>query len=135
MIREFAFWTYVYGKKYDALDRASRGKWIYEAPMDDILRAVQVVDSLTEQGVLYLAKYSNKNSPDIDPFFKLDPVLLVYADAETKESVLETLVSVGISPTEWKTDRETAKDWAPDGKLYKKLVEFNKGKNEVFNDG
>ena len=100
------------------IDRKTVGKWIIWGSKEYIETLFFKIDKLVEKGLIYRAKYAHRENKDEDPFWYKEPMMCVYADDKTKESVLKILKRLGVKRTTWKYDKQTEKDWQLGGRLY-----------------
>ncbi|MDP3734697.1 MAG: hypothetical protein Q8R37_05705 [Nanoarchaeota archaeon] len=117
MITKGNCWVWSIREENKLADSSSSGKWLLSGSVEYLATLFHSIDQLVEKGTIFRAKYSHKENPWHESLPENPPVLVVYADDTTRDQTLEELAQLGITPSSWKYDAETDKDWENNGKL------------------
>ena len=113
-----SYWIYIVAteeKKFPKNWAKCGGKWLIFEEYKKLKSLAHKIDSYVESHQIETAKFSR------EPLFYDTPVMCVYCLDSDKEKVWLILKELGIQKRIWKYDKQTLRDWEPDGKLYQRF--------------
>ncbi len=102
------------------------GKWIIlEKNLEKLRKHETRLNELVEGGKItqvkfYNTKKMNEKGISLLPKRK-DSVLMIYCYKNEKEEVKKILNNLKLFPKQWKSNKQTIKDWQPGGELYEEM--------------
>lgn len=118
-IRKEEYWTYIepssgyrQPKEWDA----HGGKLMVFGNEEQVVGLAHRLSQYMAKGKMRLLKYG----PPVPGIYKSWGLMVFCLDSESDE-VWELLQHEGVTRRIWKYDKETEKDWGPDGRLHKRF--------------
>ncbi|HEU4561955.1 MAG TPA: hypothetical protein VFS20_29280 [Longimicrobium sp.] len=118
----------------DGKRREIDGKWLIFGPTAELHRHLEQLDALVEAGEIKAAMVTRK-VPSHDLFPEKPCVICVFtADDPAEKAAVKALLQerLGLTPSSWKSDAQTRKDWEEKGWL-RLQAEAGRLRREIYN--